>query len=203
MRVCESNKKIFGLYELAVGGLGALSVPSVLLSITFFFAYGSIPDLFLPSFRDTLSFVFLILSLILGLVLHEFSHMVVLANRGVKNISIGISISGIWGGFVKAEVSPETYSEIKLPFYSSGLGSNLLIFLLFLPFARINPYLHIISAVNFWLLVMNAIPAPLMDGGKVFEAIFKRLGLERYMELISAGVLLLWLLIIILRVFSF
>ncbi|MBC7112536.1 MAG: hypothetical protein H5T34_00700 [Candidatus Methanomethyliales bacterium] len=200
MRVCESNKKIFNLYELAVGGLGALSVPSVLLSITLFFAYGSIPDLLLPSFKDSLSFVFLISSLILGLVLHEFSHIIVLANRGVKNISVGISISGIWGGFVKADVSPETYSEIKLPFYSSGLGSNLLIFLLFLPFAKINPYLHIISVVNFWLLVMNAIPAPLMDGGKVFESIFKRLNLEKYMELISAGVLLIWLMIIIFKI---
>ena len=202
MRVCGSNKKISRLYELGVGGLGALSVPFVLLSITFFFAYGSIPDLLLPSLGNPLSFVVLISSLILGLVLHEFSHVVVLANRGVESISIGMSISGIWGGFVKADLSPETYSEIKLPFYSSGLGSNLLIFLLFLPFAKINPYLHIISAVNFWLLVMNAIPAPLMDGGKVFEATFKRLKLEKYMELISAGVLLLWLLIIILRIFS-
>ncbi|MCX8181923.1 MAG: hypothetical protein N3D12_02265 [Candidatus Methanomethyliaceae archaeon] len=199
VKTCKSNKKAFKTYEVVVCSLGFLSVPFVLACITLFFACGSIPKFFLPFLIDSFTFIFLIIALILGLFIHEFSHIVVLANREVKNISTGISISGIWGGFVKADITPETYSKIQLPFYSSGLGSNLLLFLLFLPFLTLSPHLHIMSVANFWLLTINAIPAPLMDGGKVFEAIFRHLKLEKYMEVISIGVLLFWFLIIILR----
>ncbi len=117
----------------------------------------------------------------------------------VSNISMELSMSGIWGGFVKADIAPEIYRMIQLPFYSSGLGCNFLLFLAFLPFVTLNAYLHIISVANFWLLFINGMPAPLMAGGKVFEATLKRLRLERHMELISIGVLLLWFLIIILK----
>lgn len=199
VKICRSNKKTFKSYELVVSGLGVLSVPFVLACITLFFAFGSLPILLIPSLNDPLAFIFLIASFILGLILHEFSHIVVLANWGVKDISIGISISGIWGGFVRADINKETYSKIQLPFYSSGLGSNLLLLLLFLPFVNFSPYLHIISIANFWLLIINAIPAPLLDGGKIFEATFRYMNLEKYMEAISIGILLLWFLIIILR----
>lgn len=198
--ICKSNKEVFKIYEIVVGILGVLSVPFVLISITFFFAYGSIPTPFLPTMTDPLAFLFLIASFVFGLLLHEFSHIVVLANRNVENISVGISASGIWGGFVRADVTPETYSKIQLQFYSSGLGANLLLFLLFLPFSAFSPHLHVVSVANFWLLIINAIPAPLMDGGKIFEATFKLLKLEGHVEAISLGVLLLWLLIIILRI---
>lgn len=156
--------------------------------------------MFLPSFIDPVASIMLLASFILGLVLHEFSHIAILANRGIREISMGFSISGIWGGFVKADITPETYIKIQLPFYSSGLGCNFLLFLLFLPFFYFNSYLHLISVANFWLLILNGIPAPLMDGGKVFEVTLKRLDLEDRMELISATVMLIWFFIIFFKI---
>ncbi|MGQ9759974.1 MAG: hypothetical protein ACUVQ5_05340 [Candidatus Methanomethylicaceae archaeon] len=199
VKAFKSNKKVTMPYELIITKTGYLSVPFVLASITFFFAYGAIPNLFLPSLMDPLAFSLLIISFIVGIILHEFSHVVILTNRNVTNISIGLSISGIWGGFIKADIDPETYSEIQIPFYSSGLGLNLLLFLVFFPFVALNAYLHIISVANFWLLLINGIPAPLMDGGKVFEVTLRRLNLEGHVEFISIGVLLLWFFIILYR----
>ncbi|TDA40466.1 MAG: hypothetical protein DSO09_00410, partial [Candidatus Methanomethylicota archaeon] len=62
-----------------------------------------------------------------------------------------------------------------------------------------NSYLHIISVINFWLLFMNGIPAPFVDGGKLFEILFKRVNIE--LEYISIVIILIWLLIFIIRIF--
>ncbi|MDH5806180.1 MAG: hypothetical protein QXW62_04325 [Candidatus Methanomethylicaceae archaeon] len=109
---------------------------------------------------------------------------------------------GILGFFVKADVDSKKCEEVIPFFYSIGLGSNLLLFLIFLPFFEINPYLHIISIVNFWLLFINGIPAPLLDGGRIFEILLKKLKIEKNIELISISLLIIWLLLLILRIYT-
>ncbi|MCC6013326.1 MAG: hypothetical protein LM593_03060 [Candidatus Verstraetearchaeota archaeon] len=193
------HKNFFKLYEKIIYSLGLLSVPFILISITFLIAYGSIPKILLPSSLDYISFFIIISSFIISIFLHEISHVIILTNRDISNINLGISLRGIIGGFISANIDVKTYNEIILPFYSSGLGLNFLLFLIFLPFFYINSYLHIISVINFWLLFMNGIPAPFVDGGKLFEILSKRVNIE--LEYISIVIILIWLLIFIIRIF--
>lgn len=197
--IVRKHPSFFKSYERLTSSLGICSTPFVLTTITSFIACGEIPSIFLPSINDLSSFMVIIISAIISLILHEFSHVVVLINHGASDISIGISTKGVWGWFIKAKIEENRCRELILPFYSVGLGSNLLLFLLFLSFKNINPYLHIISIVNFWLLLINGIPAPLIDGGKLFELILAKLKVEKYIEVISICIMLTWMFILVLR----
>ncbi len=192
-------KNYFKLYEKIIYPLGLLSVPFILISITFLIAYGSIPKIFLPLSSDYISFFLIIFSFIIGIFLHEISHIIILTNRDINDIHLGFSLHGIVGGFTTAKINPKIYNEIILPFYSSGLGLNFLLFLIFLPFFYINSYLHIISVINFWLLLINSIPAPFVDGGKLYEILLKKININ--LEYISITIILIWLLIFIIRIF--
>lgn len=183
--------------------LGICSTPFIITAITFFIAYGKIPSVLLPSMNDLFSFTIIVISVVVSLIVHELSHIVVLINHGAKNLSINISTKGVWGWFVKADVEGDRREELILPFYSVGLGSNLLLFLAFLPFQGINPYLHIISIVNFWLLFVNGMPAPIIDGGKLFELILAKLRIDRYMEVLSIFIMFTWIFILMSRFILF
>ncbi|MCS7098470.1 MAG: hypothetical protein NZ922_05800 [Candidatus Methanomethyliaceae archaeon] len=181
--------------------MGLFSIPFVLVTITIIIVYGGIPSIFMPLMGDVAAFIIMITSIIISLLIHELSHIIVLINHGVSNISLCVSMRGAWGWLVKADVDPKMCNELILPFYSIGLGANLLLFLIFLIFYNLNPYLHIISVVNFWILLINGIPAPIIDGGRLFEVLLIKLRIEKHIENISIFILVVWLLLFIIRIF--
>ncbi|MBC7120905.1 MAG: hypothetical protein H5T33_04910 [Candidatus Methanosuratus sp.] len=194
------NHRFFRGYESVVNILGSLSVVFTLSFLTFFFASGYIPPTLAPNISSPFEFALLIVGACVSLILHEVSHVIILANHGIRAKSMGISVTGIFGAYVQADMDLETYRKVKLPFYSCGVGSNLLIFLiLFVLSDTIMPAITPAAAVSCWFLILNSIPAPLMDGGKIFESQLESMRIERYTTLISVSILMVWLLAVVYR----
>ncbi len=196
----SANNRFFRRYEAFASTFGALSVVITISFLTFFFAYGHIPPALVPNISSAFDFSLLIAGLLSSLILHEVSHVIILANHGIRAGSIGISVTGIFGAYVQADMDIETYRKVKSPFYSCGVGSNLLMFLtLFALSVTIVPAITPAATVSFWFLVLNSIPAPLMDGGKIFESLLEALRLERFADHVSISILAIWLLAIVCR----
>lgn len=188
------GKRSFRAYETLVTCLGAISVPLTLTFLTFLFAQGFLPPILVPQIDNLYGFLALIVGLTFSLVTHELSHIVTLANHGIKVKSVGISLNGVIGGYVKADIPKEEYDKIKFPFFSCGVGTNLLVFLLALSASSIGVHeLKPFAAVTFWFVVINSIPAPLMDGGKIFEGLLEALRIDRFSDHISAAIIIIWL----------
>ncbi len=199
----SANSRLFRGYEAVVSALGALSVSLTIAFLTLFFAYGDIPPVLVPNISSITDFSLLITGLLVSLILHEVSHVVILANHGIRAKSMGISVTGIFGAYVQADMDIETYRIVKSPFYSCGVGANLLIFLiLFALGSTIVPAITPAATVSFWFLILNSIPAPLMDGGKIFEHQLEAMRLERFVDHVSVAILVLWLLAIVCRFVS-
>lgn len=191
-----NGRKAFQAYETVATSLGAVSVPLTLTFLTVFFAQGSLPSILVPEIDNLYGFLTLIAGLVSSLAIHELSHVITLANHGIKAEVLGISLSGVIGGYVKADVPKEDYEKIKFPFFSCGVGANLLVFLLALAAGLAGvPQLVPFAAVSFWFMVINSIPAPLMDGGKIFEGLLESLRLERFSDHISALIITMWILV--------
>lgn len=190
----SANRRFFRSYEAVVSAFGSLSVAFTLSFLTLFFASGYIPKVLVPDVSSAFDFALLVAGACISLILHEVSHVIVLANHGIRAKSIGGSVTGIFGAYVEADMDVETYSKVKLPFYSCGVGSNLIIVLaLFLLSITILPAIAPAAAVSFWFLIINSIPAPLMDGGKIFEFKLEAMHLERHTVLVSALILFAWI----------
>jgi len=195
----NSNKTLFFFYDKVVTFLGFLSVLFSLAFITLIIAFDSFLGFFLPSVNGLLDFLLLIISIAMAISVHELSHIVILANRSVRARSAGLSLKGIVGGYVEADVDEETYGRLIQPFFSCGLGSNLLLFLILGLISIVFPILWIPAAVNLWFAVLNSIPAPLMDGGKIFEIYLQAIRNKIINELLPLLIMLLWFVIFIFK----
>ncbi len=199
-RSVSANNGFFQRYESVASTFGSLSVVFTISFLTLFFAYGHIPPVLMPSISSAFDFALLIAGLLAALILHEVSHVIILANHGIRAESMGISVTGIFGAYVQADMDLETYRIVKSPFYSCGVGSNLVMFLiLFALSATVVPAIMPATAVSFWFLILNSIPAPLMDGGKIFESLLEAVRLERFVDHVSVAILVVWLLAIVCR----
>lgn len=197
------RKKVFEAYETTVTFLGTVSVPVTLIFLTVFFSQGHLPGLLFPQIDSLFGFLMIILGLISALFIHELSHIIILANHGIKAKSFGISLEGVFGGYVQADVPVEDYQKIKLPFFSCGVGANMLTCLLLFTIcifgiSELVPF----SAATFWFMILNSIPAPLMDGGRIFESLLENLGLERFVDHISASIIIIWILAFMIKYFT-
>ncbi len=198
-----NGRKAFRAYEIIATSLGAVSVPLTLTFLTVFFARGSLPSILVPEIDNLYGFFTLIGGLILSIAIHELSHIITLANHGIKAEAFGISLTGVFGGYVKADIPKEDYEKIKFPFFSCGVGANLLVFLLALAAGlTMVPELVPFAAVSFWFMVINSIPAPLMDGGKIFEGLLESLRLERFSDHISALIVTAWILVFVAKLLT-
>ena len=189
-----AHKLFFAIYEKITLLLGLLSVPLAFSFLTYFFAAGGVPTLLVPDVASTGGSALLIGGFVMALVIHEASHLVVLTNHGVRATSVGISLAGVFGAYVQADMNPETYHKIKVPFFSCGVGSGLLAFLILLALGlSILPSAIPAAVAFFWFTVLNALPAPLMDGGKIFESGLEIARLERRVYHVSVLIIASWI----------
>lgn len=193
-----AHKSFFAFYERMTFLLGMLSVPLVLSFLTYFFAAGTVPNLLIPDISSVAESLLLIGGLVVALIIHELSHLVILTNHGVRATSVGISLAGVFGGYVQADMERETYRRLKAPFFSCGVGSGLLAFLVLSALgAVVFPTIIPAAVAFFWFTVLNALPAPLMDGGKIFESVLEALRIEKHLYPISALIFASWMAAII------
>lgn len=195
----NSNEAFFFFYDKIVTFLGLFSVLFSLIFITLVIAIDPFLGFFLPSIDGLMDFLVLTASIAFAIMIHELSHIVILVNRSIRVKSAGLSIKGIVGGYVQADVDQETYARIVRPFFSSGLGSNMLFFLIFAIFSTLYTLLWIPAAVNLWFAVLNSIPAPLMDGGKIFEIYLEKIKNKTIVDILPPLILVLWFIIFIVK----
>lgn len=159
-----------------VFGIGMVVI--TLLGMTYFLAVGNIP-FFKTSGSLTsgiIAIVFLI-GIILGLLVHEFAHAVVLANNGIKIKRMGLMATSMIGGFVEADEDTFLKADptVHLRFNASSIGTNALlaIILIIIGLLLSSDIFIYLALGNLFFGFINSFPISPMDGGWVYEDLVK------------------------------
>ncbi len=165
-------------FEKVVTILGIGMVAFTLLGMTYFLAVGNIPFLKTSGgITSGIDALILLIGVILGLLVHEFAHAVILANNGIKIVRIGVIAGSIVGGFVEADEDTflKADPQVHLRFNASSIGTNaLLTIILAISGLLISSDILVYLALgNLFFGFINSFPISPLDGGWVYEDLVK------------------------------
>ncbi len=177
-RLSESNSGLWRNYERLASGFGVGMIGLTIIGPTYYLALGKVP--FLEYFQLEISAVnalIFMLGIILGLVVHEFAHGVVLANNGIGIERVGAMAGSMIGGFVEAEESSFFLANpgVHLRFNAAGIGTNLLLFLLLMVMGWLasSQVLVFLALGSLFFGFINSYPIKPLDGGWVYGDLVK------------------------------
>lgn len=165
------------LYERIAALFGIGMVGFSLISPTYYLLMGKLP--FLSGFGQLAgtNALVLVLGAILGLLVHESAHGIVLANNGIKIERIGAMAGSMVGGFVEAEETSffQADPKVHLRFNAAGIGTNALLALILITLGVVTstPFLVLLAIGNLFFGFINSFPISPLDGGWVFEDLIK------------------------------
>lgn len=177
-RITSRNQAVWLCLERITTAFGIGMVAFTLFGMTYFLIAGSIPFFKtsggLPS--GIIAVVFLV-GLILGLLVHEFAHAVVLANNGIKVKRMGLMAGSMIGGFVEADEDTflKADPKVHLRFNASSIGTNafLALILIIIGLLVSSDIFIYLALGNLFFGFINSFPISPMDGGWVYEDIVK------------------------------
>jgi len=175
-KITGRYRKMWRLFEYISAASGLAIILFALISITYYTAYGGLPFIQMASVASPLVQGFgFIIGLIIGLIVHEFAHGIVLANNGIKIKEIGAMAGSMVGGFIEADEETFFQSDqaIHLRFNASSIGANALLALILVLFAVIikSDLIIYLALGNLFFGVINSLPVRPLDGGWVYEDI--------------------------------
>lgn len=171
-------RKMWRFFEYISAASGLAIILFALTSITYYSAYGGLPFIQMASVVSPLvkgsGFIF---GLIIGLIVHEFAHGIVLANNGIRIKEIGAMAGSMVGGFIEADEETFFQSDqnVHLRFNASSIGTNALLALVLILVAAVikSDLIMYLALGNLFFGVINSLPVRPLDGGWVYEDIAK------------------------------
>jgi Zn-dependent protease len=174
-RRCPTGWKLFERIA-ALFGIGMIAFS--LISPTYYLLLGELP--FLSGLDGLISgsnALVMVLGAILGLVVHESAHGVVLANNGIKIERIGAMAGSMVGGFVEAEETSffQADPKVHMRFNAAGIGTNALLALILLVLGVVTstPFMVLLAVGSLFFGFINSFPISPLDGGWVYEDLMK------------------------------
>jgi len=176
IRITGRYRQIWKYFERITAIFGVGIIGFTLIMITCFLAFGSIPYIRFPaggtSLVNTLAFV---LGVILGMLVHEFAHGIVLANNGIKIRQMGLMAGSIVGGFIEADEVTffQADPRIHLRFNAASIGTNALLAVILGLIGLLGSFdlLIFLALGNLFFGFINSFPIKPLDGGWVYEDI--------------------------------
>lgn len=165
-------------FEKAATVFGIGMMFFTILGTTYFLSVGKVPFLkTLGNLTPGMAAIVFFIGLIIGLLVHEFAHAVVLANNGIKIKRMGLMATSMIGGFVEADEDTFLQADprVHLRFNASSIGTNALLALILITIGLlVSSDIFIYLALgNLFFGFINSFPISPMDGGWVYEDLVK------------------------------
>jgi len=172
-RLTNRYKRMWKLYENLATICGVGIVGFTIIGVTYFLASGEIPfSQFYVGGSPVIKFCGFLTGVIIGLVIHEFAHGIVLANNGIKIKRVGVMAGSIVGGFIEAdEAFLQADPKVHLRFNASSIGTNFLaaVVLSLIGVLISSELLLYLALGNLFFGFINSFPITPLDGGWVYE----------------------------------
>ncbi|NLJ71409.1 MAG: hypothetical protein GX333_00170 [Syntrophomonadaceae bacterium] len=177
-RLTKRNPKWWKFYEGIAATTGILMIAFSLIGLTYFLIVGHVPSINIAEgIAPSIKGIAVLIGIIIGLVVHELAHAIVLANNDIGINEIGLIAGSIVGGFVEAD--EETFFAaddlVRLRFNAASIGTNALlaVILIVIGYILSSQLLIYIAIGNFIFGFINSFPISPLDGGWVYEDLVK------------------------------